>query len=138
MVNTKLILNYGMNHKGFKSWLEAYRATWETRDPHGAGELFTDDATYYETPFQEPIKGRSRIIEYWSDATQSQEGIRFGYEILAVTENIGIARWWVSYARIPSKKLVRLNGIFVVALNEETRCTEFREWWHSEATPKLH
>ena len=123
-----------MNQGAVRSWLDAYGRAWETRDPQAAGDLFADDATYRETPFEEPIKGRSGIIEYWSNATRSQGEIRFRNEILAVTD-IGIAHWWVSYVRIPSKTQVKLDGIFVFSLNAENRCKEFQEWWRSQTTP---
>jgi hypothetical protein len=121
-----------MNHRTFKSWLDAYGRAWETRDPQAAADLFTKDATYQETPFDEPLRGRSAIFEYWSDVPRSQDQIRFGCDILAVTENLGIARWWASFVRIPSKTQVKLDGIFVVSLDAENRCKEFREWWHRQ------
>jgi hypothetical protein len=119
-----------MQEETFKSWLDAYGRAWETRDPQAAADLFTQDAIYQEIPFDEPFRGRSAILEYWSDVPRSQEQIQFGYEILAVTENAGIARWWASFVRIPSGTRVKLDGIFVVALDETNRCREFREWWH--------
>jgi len=68
-----------------------------------SGFQFTEDAAYQETPFDEPLRGRSAIFEYWSDVPRSQDRIRFGYEILAVTEDMGIAQWWASFVRIPSQ-----------------------------------
>jgi hypothetical protein len=121
-----------MNHDAFKSWLDALGRAWERRDPQAAADLFTKDVTYQETPFDEPLRGRPAILEYWSDVPRSQDQIRFGCDILAVTENLGIARWWASFVRIPSKTQVKLDGIFVVSLDAENRCKEFREWWHRQ------
>jgi hypothetical protein len=123
-----------MNHDTFKSWLDAYGRAWEARDPHAATDLFTEDATYQETPFAEPMHGRSAIFQYWSHVPHTQDRIKFGFEILAVTESIGVARWWVSFVRVPSQTQVKLDGIFVVALDAENRCPEFREWWHKQET----
>jgi len=123
-----------MNHDIFTSWLEAYGRAWETRDPQAAAVLFAGDATYQETPFNEPMRGRSAIFEYWSHVLRTQDQIRFGYEILAMTDNMGITRWWASFVRIPSQIQVKLDGIFVVSLDAENRCHEFREWWHKQET----
>lgn len=116
-----------MNITAFKSWLDAYGRSWQTRDPQAATTLFAIDATYQETPFDEPMRGRAAIHEYWSNASRSQDQIRFGYEILAVTQNVGIARWWASFVSIPSGAQVKLDGIFVVSLDAENRCNAFRE-----------
>lgn len=71
-------------------------------------------------------------MEYWSRVPRVQKDIRFGYEILAVTERHGIARWWASYVRIPSGSAVKLDGIFVIVLDENNLCRELREWWHRQ------
>ncbi len=120
-----------MNNKDFKSWLDAYGRAWETRDPQAAAEIFTENATYQEVPFDEPIRGREAIGKYWSGNVQEQDEVRFGYEILATTQDKGIARWWTSLLDLPSKAHVKLDGIFVVSLDAENRCTEFQEWWHA-------
>ena len=124
-----------MNHSDFKSWLDAYGRAWETQDAQAAAELFTDDATYQETPFDEPMRGRAAIAEYWSTNVAEQDQVRFGYEILATTEDKGIARWWTTFVDIASKAEVKLDGIFVVSLDAENRCDVFQEWWHAQANP---
>ena len=123
-----------MNQQSFSCWLDAYKQAWETRDPQAAGKLLTEDATYREMPFDEPMRGRAAIIEYWSDVPKSQENIRFRYEILAVAENRGCARWWATFVRIPSQINVKYDGIFVVEMNQHDECTKFEEWWHRQET----
>lgn len=119
------------NHRTFDSWLQAYGRAWETRDPAAAADLFSEDATYRETPFDEPARGREAISEYWARVTAEQEGIRLGHEILMVADGTGIARWRASFLRIRSGSPVELDGIFVVRMDARGRCEEFREWWHS-------
>ncbi len=121
-----------MDRNALKLWLEAYSRAWEARDPHAAARLFAPDATYRLTPFDELMRGERAILEYWTRVTGSQEEIRFGYEILAVQADTGIARWWASFVRIPAKTRVKLDGIFVVTLDRDGRCTAFREWWHKQ------
>src|SRR5688572_13499914 len=123
-----------MNLDSFKMWLEAYGQAWENQDPQAAAKIFAADATYQETPFDEQIRGREAILQYWLEETYVQEQVKFSYEILAVSENRGIARWQASFARRPSKIHVKLDGIFVVYLNVENLCTVFEEWWNREET----
>jgi uncharacterized protein (TIGR02246 family) len=118
------------DREAFDSWLTAYGRAWEARDPQAAADLFSEDATYRETPFDEPARGREAIAEYWSRVTAGHDGVRFGYEILAVADDTGIARWWASFQSIRSGKPVELDGIFVVLMDADGRCKKFREWWH--------
>ena len=114
----------------FDSWLQAYGRAWESKDPAAAAELFSDDATYRETPFDEPARGRESIAEYWARVTARQEAIRFCHEVLMVAGDMGIARWWASFRRIRSGTPVELDGVFVIRMDADGRCEEFREWWH--------
>jgi len=123
-----------MTRDEFKTWLDAYDRAWESRDAKAAADVFTEDAAYQETPFVEPMRGRAEILAYWSHVANSQEQIRFEYKILAVTEEIGIAHWWASFTRIPDKTRVDLDGIFVITLGSDGRCTFLREWWNKKQT----
>jgi hypothetical protein len=116
----------------FKSWLDAYGRAWESRDPQAATGLFTEDGTYQVTPFLEPMRGRKAIFEYWSQVARTEEDIRFGYKILAVTPEIGIARWWASFIRVPPGLQTKLDGIFLVSLDGDRRCKSLQEWWHKQ------
>ena len=119
-----------MNSESLRSWLEGYRSAWEERDPEAVISLFAEDATYLETPFSQPMRGREAIRQYWSRAVVSyQEQIRFGYEVLAITEVSAIAHWWASFVRISSKTQVNLDGVFLLTFDKVGRCQELREWW---------
>jgi hypothetical protein len=54
----------GMDLHSLKSWLDSYGRAWETKNPEAAGVLFTEDASYQESPYDEPMGGRSAIVEY--------------------------------------------------------------------------
>ena len=119
-----------MKEEAFRSWLDAYKHAWEAGDPIAAGDIFTEDATYQEKPFDEPMHGRKAITEYWSGNVKEQDNVQFGYEVLATTSEIGISRWWASFSDHSSKAHVKLDGIFVIHLDSENRCTQLQEWWH--------
>ena len=119
-----------MNSESLRSWLEGYRSAWEERDPEAVISLFAEDATYQETPFSQPMRGREAIRQYWSRAVACyQEQIRFGYEVLAITEVSAIAHWWASFVRISSKTQVSLDGVSLLTFDKAGRCQELREWW---------
>jgi SnoaL-like domain len=121
-----------MEQAAFKSWLEAYGRAWQERNPQAAADLFTEDGTYQVTPFVEPMRGRLAILEYWSNVARTEEDIQFGFEILAATQEAGIARWWASFLIVPQGLQTKLEGIFLISLDAGGRCRSLREWWHKE------
>ena len=120
------------NRDTFGEWLDAYGRAWETRDPDAAARLFAEDATYHETPFDEPMRGHEEILAYWSDVPRSQVDVHFSYEVLATSEEEGVAHWSASFLRLPARTPVELDGILLAKLDAGGRCTQFREWWHRQ------
>ena len=112
-----------MNSGKFDRWVEAYGRAWETKDPEAAADLFVEDATYQETPFDEPMRGSAEITEYWSSVTGSQDEIRFSYEILAASAGEGIAHWGANFVRLANGTPVRSTA----------SCS--RSWTRMDAAP---
>jgi len=118
-----------MNHKSFKKWLDALGRAWTMRDPKAAANLYCEDVLYYETPFSPPLKSKKEIERIWEDVPRSQKDIHFSYDILTVNNDLGIAHWKASFMKLPSNKKVELDGIFVIKLDNDGLCKEFRQWW---------
>ena len=77
----------------FENWLGEYGAAWQPGNAQAAIELFTDDAKYYESPFDDPMIGKDAIRRYWSEgAGESQKDVRFSHEAVEVVESKGLAR----------------------------------------------
>jgi len=123
-----------MTREAFVAWMEQYGRAWEARDAKAAAALYSENGTYQVTPFVEAMRGRAAILKYWTNVAQTQESVQFGYEILAVTLEHGIARWWASFVIIPQRLKTKLDGIFVIALDEEGKCVRLAEWWHKHQT----
>ena len=121
-----------MESTTFNSWLQAYGTAWSHRNPQAAADLFTEDGTYQVTPFVEPMRGRSAIFDYWTHVAETERDIQFGYEVLAVTQEAGVARWWASFLIVPQGLQTKLDGIFLISLDADGRCRSLREWWHKE------
>ncbi len=129
-------LDKRMREEDFHRWLDAYGKAWETGDPVAVIELFTPDARYHWTPFEEPKRGREEIAVAWRNATSRQEDIHFSHEIVTVAGRDGIARWWCELVRTPTGRRVKLDGIFLLTFRVGQAggilCERLREWWHSE------
>ena len=118
-----------MNKTSFKRWLDALGKAWITKDPRAASDICTNDITYYETPFGNPLRSRVEVEHVWKEVPESQKDVDFTYEILTVNEDFGISRWRASFTRIPSGIRDTLDGIFMVKLDKSGLCKEFHQWW---------
>lgn len=118
----------------FRRWLGEYGRAWETCDPDAAAQLFTSDASYQWGPLEQPLRGREQIRARWEEATGRQREVRFGSEPLSVSDERGIARWWVSFIRDDQR--VKLEGIFDISLTADSLCQSLREWWNAEGEPR--
>ncbi len=123
-----------MDHRQFEAWLSEYGDAWESRDTSRFRALFTEDASYYWTPLDPPVRGGVAIGTAFADAVSTQESIRFSHQVLAAVRETGICRWRCSFDRAGSGIPVRLDGIFVARFHGAGLCVEFREWWHSSET----
>jgi hypothetical protein len=127
-----------MNAPAFKGWLDSYSRAWKTHDSALIGELFTERAVYHIRPFEEPLRGRPAIVDYWMGIAETQTDVRFHYEILGYTSAYGVAHWAAEFTRTGTGKRVQLDGVLTAMLDGDNRCSIFREWWHSqEAKPEL-
>jgi SnoaL-like protein len=116
----------------FARWLRRYGEVWESRYPEGVRDLYSPDVLYYWTPFDEPKRGEEEIVEASREASSRQDNISFSSELIAVNGNLGWARWQCSFRRVATGREVRLDGILQATFDEQGRCNEFREWWHSD------
>src|SRR5437867_2845770 len=115
-----------MDDASFQRWMDDYTHAYEERDPDAAARLFTADATYQWGPFGDLLRGPEAIRERWASAVgdDRETDFRFDYEVLAVTRELGIARWMAS-ASVPSERRRLLHdGVFAVALAEDNLCRE--------------
>ena len=124
-----LFVTFGRFCAAFAAWLAAYKRAWENLDTAASVALFSEDALYSILPFSTPLVGHNALAAYWSKVAVTQSDVHFDYDILAVTAELGINHWSVSFIKRKTGKLVCLDGIFVVRLNVNGLCTEFREWW---------
>ncbi len=113
-----------------EAWLGKYEAAWEARDATLVGKLFTSDAIYHETPFDDPKQGRAAIEEYWRKITADQRDVKFESKVISVSGNTGVAHWSAKLRSESSGSTVELDGVFMLEFNDQGECTSLREWWH--------
>jgi hypothetical protein len=111
-------------------WLDVYGRAWERQEVDAFVACFTEDAAYYWGPFGEPLRGQAEIRARTEEAVSRQSGIVFEHKPLVTPDGRGVAWWTVTYDVPDSGTRVQDEGIFLVALDDDGRCREFREWWN--------
>lgn len=115
-------------------WLDTYKTAWETKDTPLMLSLFTEDARYFESPLSPPAAGKAAIEEYMDWGFLRQDEISMGYKIIATGPNVGVSHWNASFVWTGSRVRSDIDGIFVIHFARESKCNEFREYWHARET----
>lgn len=118
-----------MEREDIRDWLLRYADAWEQRDPDVAAALFAEDAEYHVTPFT-VHEGRAAIRSYWADATADQSAVSVEVEVLAVTNAYAIGRFRAEKVEDGDETVT--DGVCLIELDAQGRCTVFREWWHAD------
>lgn len=121
-----------MTQRQFTDWLEKLKLAWETKNPEAAAVLCAEKLIWYETPFDKPLTTKYQVLQEWKSVPESQKDITVSYEVINVTNNVGVAHWFAEFTRIPSGKRASLDGIYKVTLDNNGLCTEFHQWWNSK------
>jgi uncharacterized protein (TIGR02246 family) len=114
-----------MDVQTVERWMEGYIRAWNSNDPGEIGDLFADDAAYYTGPFDEPWIGREVILQEWLNRKDEPGTFGFRYEVLAVSDHLGVVRGWTKYYK-PDREY---SNIWVIRFDGQGRCEEFTEWW---------
>ena len=123
-----------MTEQDVQDWLDEYGRAWVESDPGLVVTLFTDTATYRETPFDIPMRGRREIRAYWQKyAVETHEDIEFSSQVWAVRNATAMAGWQARYTLKSTGARVKLDGTFRLVFSSEQgtlQCTRLEEWWH--------
>ncbi len=120
-----------MTREMFEQWMHTYTHRQEQGDPEVVKELWAEDGVYWWGPFNEPRRGLHATYEHHKKALSHQIDWSWDYEILAVTEQYGIAHFYLTLNDDIPGEPNTYDGIFLVHLDGEGKCTLFQEWYHS-------
>ncbi|MGH2983202.1 MAG: YybH family protein [Solirubrobacterales bacterium] len=109
-----------------RQWVTDYERAWRTDGTGSLSELFSEDATYSTSPFEEPHHGLGAIASMWErERLGPDESFAMNSEVVAVEADTGVVRVEVRYGP-PKEKLYR--DLWIVRLDADGRCIHFEEW----------
>ena len=107
-------------------WLAGYEAAWRTPGTDPLAGLFTDGASYRQSPYQAPVVGLDAIRRMWDEERAGPDEVfTLATEILAVDWPIAVVRAEVRYGDPVSQEY---RDLWVMRLDGGGRCTWFEEW----------
>ena len=109
-----------MERTDLVTWIAAYERAWRTAGTDVLAELFTADAVYIPSPYEEPLRGLDEIARFWeAERTSHDEEFTLAADVVAVEGDTGVARIEVHYTR-PQQREYR--DIWIVTLDAAGNC----------------
>jgi uncharacterized protein (TIGR02246 family) len=107
-------------------WLAGYETAWRTAGTDRLADLFTGDAAYLQSPYQQPVIGLDAIRRMWEEEREGPDEVfTLATEIIAVDGPTAVVRAEVRYAGPPPQEY---RDLWVVRLAGDGRCRRFEEW----------
>jgi ketosteroid isomerase-like protein len=113
-----------MTRSEVQGWLDRYVEAWRSYDADAIGELFSDDATYAYHPYDEPLRGRQKIVDDWRGDRDEPGSWEARYEVSLLDGDRAIARGQTHYAGGGT-----FSNLFELRFDASGRCTAFVEWY---------
>lgn len=105
-------------------WVAAYEQAWRTAGVSLLTTLFTEDAAYRMSPYEEPVRGLAEIGALWErERTGPDEGFEMNWELVAVEGDTAVTRMEVAYA-----SGAEYRDLWIIRFAADGRCREFEEW----------
>ena len=124
-----------MTHDEAQAWLDRYVEAWRTYDADLIGALFTDDVEYRYHPWDDPVRGRTAIVDDWlapGGASSSRDApgtYDARYEPWAIdgprVVAVGTSTYWTDATRSTIDRVY--HNVFLVEFDGDRRCRSFTE-----------
>jgi ketosteroid isomerase-like protein len=109
-----------------RRWLAGYEAAWRAPGTESLAGLFASDATYLQSPYEQPVAGLDAIGRMWVDEREGPgEVFTLATDILAVDGPVAVVRAEVCYGDPPRQEY---RDLWIIRLADDGRCTWFEEW----------
>ncbi len=112
-----------MDRARVMEWVQGYERAWRDSDTDAVGRLFTEDARYRRSPYEESEVGHAAIRAFWAE----DEGQSFtvSAEPIAVEGRDAVVRLQVHYGAPAGQEY---RDLWVLRFAADGRVEDFEEW----------
>ena len=119
-----------MNRDEVMRWVTGYERAWQNGDVDAVADLFTEDAHYRPSPYDEAEVGHAAIRAFWLDDEGQTFTVRA--EPVAVEGRDAVVRLEVHYGD-PTRQEYR--DLWVLRFATDGRVEDFEEWAYWPGKP---
>ncbi len=121
-------MNQDLDKKDVNHWAKKFLGAWADLDPDAALLTLSKNIEYYESPFSPPCESWEKVKSLWEVVPNNQKNITYRYEVVMVEEGLGLIHWRLERTLLPSGERQKIDGVFLVKLNQDGLCTMFKQW----------
>lgn len=128
-----------MTHDQLLQWQVGFVRAWEGQDTDLFLTLFTEDATYQDTPYTVPFEARD-FRAFWDGLAREQSGnsMRF-VESHVLDDGKAVAFWTCETTTLRrGGQRCEASGVMLLTFSEDGRCRSLREWQHGQVIGTPH
>lgn len=114
--------------ENYENWTYEFMESWKNLDYKKTLELLDKNVLYYENPIDDPCKDFDEVVNLWNVVKDNQKDIDYGFKIISYDEDICIINWQMTRTMTKGDIRQEIDGIFQISLNEEGKCTYFKQW----------
>lgn len=112
--------------------IERFGKAWEQGSPDEITEIFSDDAVFLPSPFDEPLRGKTAIAEYWKDVPHEQAEVSFRYGEIFAAGPWFSTEYKCTFRRRRTGEKIDVRGALFCE-TDEGKLAEMRMYWHRTA-----
>ena len=112
-----------MDRASVMLWVDRYERAWRDEDLDAVGDLFTEDARYRPSPYEDSLVGLGAIRDIWVD--EDGEVFTMTAQPVAVEGDVAVVRVEVRYGD-PVRQEYR--DLWVLRFTGDGRVEDFEEW----------
>jgi ketosteroid isomerase-like protein len=119
-----------VNREEVMRWVREYERAWRADDVGAVRELFTADAAYRASPYEQSDVGHDAIEAFWLD--DAGKAFSMDATVVAVDSDVAVVRVDVVY-RTPREQEYR--DLWILRFAPDGRVADFEEWAYWPGKP---
>ena len=112
----------------YSEWTKEFMDSWKALDWKRTLNTLDKSVKYYENPIDEPCSTFEDVINLWNVVADNQKDIDYKFEIVSYNGDTCIINWQMTRTMTADNIKQEIDGIFQISLNEDGKCTYFKQW----------
>lgn len=112
----------------YEKWTREFMESWKSLDFEKTLSTLSKNVEYYENPIDKPCSNFEEVRNLWKVVPENQKDIEYTFNIVCYNEDTCIINWQMTRTMIPAETKQEIDGIFQISLDEEGKCTYFKQW----------